>query len=43
MEAAQRAGVKSCAVTWGYGKRDELALWQPTYWIDRPSELLTKR
>jgi HAD superfamily hydrolase (TIGR01549 family) len=43
MEAAQRAGVKSCAVTWGYGQREELALWQPDYWIDHPSQLLTKR
>jgi phosphoglycolate phosphatase len=34
MEAAQRAGVKSCAVTYGYGKREELALWRPDYWLD---------
>lgn len=43
IEAAHRAGVKSCAVTWGYGSRDALAHWQPTYWANHPSELLAKR
>ncbi len=27
MEAARRAGVKCCAVTYGYGKREDLARW----------------
>ena len=39
MEAGQRAGVKTCAVLWGYGKRDELARWNPDYWISDPNEL----
>jgi phosphoglycolate phosphatase len=43
IEAAHRAGVQSCAVTYGYGKREELAKWQPTYWANSLSELLTKR
>lgn len=34
MEAAKAAGVKSCAVTYGYGLRDDLARWTPDYWID---------
>jgi HAD superfamily hydrolase (TIGR01549 family) len=34
MEAAQRAGVKACAVTYGYGQRDEMAKWSPDFWID---------
>ena len=40
MEAAKRAGIKSCAVTYGYGKRDELAKWQPDYWAEQFSALL---
>jgi phosphoglycolate phosphatase len=39
MEAGQRAGVKTCAVLWGYGERDELARWKPDYWISDPNEL----
>jgi phosphoglycolate phosphatase len=39
MEAGRRAGVKTCAVLWGYGKREDLARWQPDYWIEHPSEL----
>ena len=34
MEAARRAGVKACAVTYGYGKPEDLARWQPDYWIE---------
>jgi phosphoglycolate phosphatase len=40
MEAAQRAGVKCCAVTYGYGSRADLAKWQPHYWAQDLSELL---
>jgi len=40
VEAAHRAGVKSCAVTYGYGKREDLAKWQPHYWADDLAELL---
>jgi phosphoglycolate phosphatase len=42
IEAAHRAGVKSCAVTYGYGQREELAKWQPTFWANHLSDLLTK-
>jgi phosphoglycolate phosphatase-like HAD superfamily hydrolase len=34
MEAAKRAGVKSCAVTYGYGLREELLKWEPDFLID---------
>ena len=39
MEAGQRAGVKTCAVTYGYGTREDLARWEPTYWVDDLREL----
>ncbi len=39
MEAGRRAGVKTCAVLWGYGQRDELARWEPDYWVSNPREL----
>ncbi len=34
MEAGRRAGVKTCAVLYGYGKRDQLARFEPDYWVD---------
>ena len=34
MEAGQRAGVKTCAVRYGYGKLEELARFAPDFWID---------
>jgi phosphoglycolate phosphatase len=40
MEAAKRAGIQSCAVTYGYGTRAELAKWSPDYWLDDLRELL---
>jgi len=40
MEAARRAGVKSCAVTYGYGTREALSEWSPDYWISDLRELL---
>ena len=40
MEAGRRAGVKTCAVRWGYGNQNEMAQFNPDYWIDRPGELL---
>jgi HAD superfamily hydrolase (TIGR01509 family) len=40
MEAAKKAGVQSCAVTYGYGQRADLAKWSPDYWIDDLRELL---
>jgi phosphoglycolate phosphatase len=40
MEAGRRAGVKICAVRYGYGDPAELAKFNPDYWIDDPRELL---
>ena len=40
MEAGRRAGVKICAVRYGYGKVEELARWKPDYWVDDLRELL---
>jgi len=40
MEAGRRAGVSTCAVLWGYGKREQMAKWQPDYWLSEPAELL---
>jgi HAD superfamily hydrolase (TIGR01549 family) len=34
MEAGHRAGVKTCAVRYGYGKLEELARLEPDYWVD---------
>ena len=39
MEAGRRAGVRTCAALWGYGQREDLARWQPDYWISDPREL----
>ena len=39
MEAGRRAGVQICAVTYGYGKREDLAKWNPDYWISDLREL----
>lgn len=40
MEAAKKAGVQSCAVTYGYGNREQMKRWEPTYWLDDPRQLL---
>jgi HAD superfamily hydrolase (TIGR01509 family) len=34
MEAGHRAGVRTCAVRYGYGKEPDLARHEPDYWID---------
>ena len=39
MEAGKRAGVRTCAVTYGYGKRLDLARHTPDYWLDDLREL----
>jgi HAD superfamily hydrolase (TIGR01549 family) len=39
MEAGRRAGVRICAVTYGYGKPEALAKWDPDYWISDLREL----
>jgi len=40
MEAGRRAGVKTCAVRYGYGIPEELAKHQPDYSISDLRELL---
>jgi len=40
MEAGKRAGVRTCAVKWGYGDPQEMTKWEPDYWIDAPRQLL---
>ena len=39
MAAGRAAGVKLCAVRWGYGNHAEMARFQPEYWLDHPSQL----
>lgn len=39
MEAGRRAGVKTCAVLWGYGRREDMARWEPDYWLEEPGDL----
>ena len=43
MAAGKAAGVRTCAVTWGYGKREEMARFAPDFWIDDLSQLLPAR
>ena len=40
IEAGHRAGIRTCAVTWGYGDREELAAARPDFWAHAPHELL---
>jgi len=40
MEAGRRAGVKICAVRYGYGDPEEMAKWEPDYWIDDLRDLI---
>jgi phosphoglycolate phosphatase len=40
MESGRRAGIRTCAVTWGYGEPAEMARWEPNFWIHAPHELL---
>lgn len=39
MAAGRAAGVKICAVRYGYGKPEDLARFEPDYWIDDMREL----
>lgn len=39
MEAGRRAGVKICAVRYGYGNFEKMAQFTPDYWIDDLREL----
>lgn len=43
MAAGRAAGVKVCAVRYGYGNPAELARFEPDYWIDDPRELLASQ
>jgi phosphoglycolate phosphatase len=43
MEAGRRAGIRTCAVTWGYGEPEEMSRWNPDFWIDAPHELVGDR
>jgi len=43
MEAGRRAGVKTCAVLYGYGEREDLLKWSPDYVIERPGDLAPNR
>ena len=40
MEAGKRAGVKTCAVRYGYGAIEDLARFEPDYWVDDLRELV---
>lgn len=40
MEAGRRAGVKTCAVRYGYGDLEAMAAFTPDFWIDHPSQLV---
>jgi phosphoglycolate phosphatase len=40
MEAGRRAGVKTCAVRYGYGNPAEMAEHEPDYWVSDLRELL---
>jgi HAD superfamily hydrolase (TIGR01509 family) len=40
MIAGKRAGVKTCAVRYGYGKPEEIAALEPDYWVSDLRELI---
>jgi HAD superfamily hydrolase (TIGR01509 family) len=40
IEAGRRAGIRTCAVTWGYGDEQELVDARPDYWAHAPHELV---
>ena len=40
MAAGRAAGVKTCAVRWGYGDQQAMARLEPDYWIDDLSALV---
>ncbi len=39
MQAGRAAGVKICAVRYGYGRTEDLARFEPDYWVDDLREL----
>ena len=40
MEAGRRAGVKICAVRYGYGNPEHMDRWKPDYWISDLRQLV---
>lgn len=40
MESGRNAGVKICAVRYGYGNAEQMARFEPDYWVDDLRELL---
>lgn len=40
MEAGRRAGVRTCAVRYGYGNLEDLARWEPDFWVSDLRELV---
>jgi phosphoglycolate phosphatase len=40
MEAGRRAGVKICGVRYGYGNLNQMAAFEPDYWIDDIRQLI---
>lgn len=41
MAAGRAAGVRVCAVRWGYGDHADMGTYAPDFWIDHPSQLLS--
>ena len=41
MDAGRRAGVRICAVRYGYGRHEELERFAPDYWIDDLRDLVS--
>ena len=39
MQTAHNAGVRVCAVTWGFRSREELASFRPDFRADRPADI----
>ena len=40
MEAGRAAGIRTCAVLYGYGKHEDMARHQPDFWIDDLRQLV---
>ena len=40
MQTAKNAGVRVCAVTWGFRTKEELAVYAPDFYADTPSDIL---
>ena len=40
MQTAKNAGVRVCAVTWGFRTKEELAVYAPDFYVDTPADIL---